>query len=200
MNNLYFMSGRETEKPTYSIFPCKELGKLPYELIPLLEDKREFITDCYFKKISVGKDSLIYEDAEENAEVWTDYPANYFAWPIMSEKLKDIIESSATGQEGIDFIKLKVRHYSLEKIYYLLRFNKAIDSIDKENTLFVKDTDLIIKPVFRADKLDQYHIFYKPQAYDLWRISSAIYVTGEVKRAIIKSGIKDVKFSKARVV
>ena len=136
------MSWKETKKPIYSIFPCKDLGKLAHELIPLLKDKKEFITDCYFKKISVGKDSLIYEDAEENADLWTDYPANWFAWPIMSEKLKDIIESNSTRKEGIDFIKMKVRHFSLEKFYYILRFNKVIDSIDKENSSYYKEHEI----------------------------------------------------------
>ncbi len=193
------MCWKDSRKPAYSIFPCKNLGMPAHEMIPLLENKSDFLTECFFKKLTVVKNSLISENAEKDADVWKDYPPNWFAWPILSEKMKQLIESNLTGQEGIDFITVKVSHYSVSRLYYILRFNRKIECLDKAKSMYAPSTDFLIRPVFRGDFLDQYHTLGRPEGHDLWKITSEIYVTEEIRKAIIKAKIQNVEFSPMKV-
>lgn len=66
----------------------------------------------------------------------------------MSERLKSIIETNLTRNEKIDWIQCKVKNESEEQTYFIIRFNKMLDVLDMQKTMFVQGTDHIIKPVF----------------------------------------------------
>ena len=199
MSNLYSMSWKDDCKtPDYSIFPKEKVGP-SYELIPLLEGKNQFICSCCFKKIVVGKKGLVYVEVTENDPVWTDYPANSFAWPIFSEKFMTLIGENTSDEDKIDWINLQVEHFGITRSYYILRFNKLHDIIDSKNTLYVENTDLIIRPCFRAEAFEKIQIASIPTSHNLWKITSGLYVSERLKNTIMKHKIKGLEFSKARI-
>ena len=185
--------------PTFSIFPRKE-SWLAHELIPILEGKHIFPGECYFRKILVGKKGLIYRDVAVADPVWQNYPPNAFAWPIFSEPLKQLIQENVSEAANIDWIKMSVEHFQDKRQYYILKFNELHDVIDKENTLYVRGTDNIIRPCFRKINFDKVQIATIPTSGNLWKITSGVYVSGKLKKAIEKSGTPGIEFSKTRAI
>lgn len=199
MNKAYFMTWKDQRKqPVYSVFPTQETGPAR-ELIANLEGKNRFICDGYFRKITVGDTGLIYEPAEPEADVWKDYPANALATALCSAKMRDIINSSITDYENVDWIEWTVEHAGSQKQYYLLRFNEILDVVDKASTTYVRGTDHIIKPTFSSRSLDRFHIFTVPRSHNLWKITSGIYVTEEVRAALKDARIAGIEFSPCAV-
>lgn len=199
MSNVYFMSGKDDcRTPAYSIFPIEKVG-LAFELIPLLDGKSKFICSCHFKKITLAKKGLVYEEVTEGDPVWIDYPANSFAWPIFSERFMALIRENTSDEDNIDWINLRVEHFGISKSYYILRFNKLHDIIDSSKTLYVENTDLIIRPCFKATAFEKIQIAAIPIANNLWKITSGLYVSEILKNMIIKHKIEGLEFSKARI-
>jgi hypothetical protein len=121
MSKVYSLCWKENRnKSAFSVFPKKKLG-LAHETIPLLEGKDIFLAECFFKKITVNKSELRYEEVTSEDDVWQDYPPNVFAWPIFSEHFKSIIDSNISGNECIDWIKVNIEHFDVIKPYYILR-------------------------------------------------------------------------------
>ena len=160
--------------------------------------KNTFLVDTFFKLITVESNGLAYHDVKPSDKVWQDYPPNAFALPIFSEKFKNSINEGLTGKEEIDWININVKHFDDQRIYYLLRFNKLYDVIDKQNTLYVKNTNQIIRPCFKEKVFNEIAISPKPQNHDLWKITSGLYVSENLMQIIKKAKIKGVEFSKCR--
>jgi hypothetical protein len=95
----------------------------------------------------------------------------------------------------------RLKNQNLEtKKYYVLRFNKTLDVLNLEKTLFVKGTDHIIKPVFSLLKINLLNIFCKPSSYNLWKISSGLYVSEKLKKDIQINDVTGVVFEKTSVL
>ena len=200
MSKVYFMCWKDNpKKPTYSVFARKKLG-LAHELIPILDGKKDFNGEFYFKKITVGKNGLLYEESEELASVWQDYTPNEFAWPIVSEKFRNILMDNTSEIDGIDFIKIFVAHFNETKPYYILRFNKLNDVIDVANTLYVKDTNHIIRPCFKEAAFDNIQIATEPRDHNLWKITSGIFISEKLKKALIRNKIESIEFTKRKSI
>jgi len=198
MSKVYFLCWKESpNKPTYSVFSRNKTG-IAHELIPVLDGKNEYNEEFYFRKIFVGQDGLVYEDTEESDPVWQDYPPNEFAWPIVSEKLHNIIINNTSHIDEIDFIKISISHFGKANSYYILRFNKLHDIIDVENTLYVEGTNRIIRPCFKEIAFDNIQIASKPDNYNLWKITSGIYVSDKFRKEIIREKIDGIEFSRAK--
>lgn len=74
-------------------------------------------------KLTEGKNDLINNDNLGGLTIlWEDYQANSLAWPMMSERLKDTIESNVKKSEAIDWIActLKAGNESKYIIYFAL--------------------------------------------------------------------------------
>lgn len=198
MENYYFLGGKHTPIGTVAFAP-KE-GKLGHELIQELDGKSVVPFEFKLKKVTEGKNDLIYNDSLEGLTMlWEDYQANSLAWPMMSERLKATIESNAKKSEAIDWIACTLKAGNESKIYYILRFNKVFDVLDLQKTLFIPGTDDIIRPCFSLSKIREYNIFTKPFDYNLWKITSAIYVNEAIRKAVQKAKLTGVKFEKVLV-
>lgn len=96
MNNYYLLSGKNNPKVASAFAP--EGTKLAHELITELDDANELPFKLNLVKLTVGKNGLIKSnDLSDLKEIWLDYQPNSLAWPLMSEKLKGVIENNLTG-------------------------------------------------------------------------------------------------------
>lgn len=195
MSNYYLLSGKNKLQVAMAVAP-KDV-KLAQDLIIQLEGYSELPFELNLVRSTSGKNGLVEsEDLTHLKEVWLDYQPNSLAWPLMSEKLKIIIEKRLTGNEKVDWITAVINGKGEQRKYYIPRFNKMLDVLDMQKTIFVQGTDHIIKPVFSLSKISSYGIFSKPLSDNLWKITPGIYVNEEVKKAIQNEKLKGVDFEK----
>lgn len=198
MSNYYFLSGKNRPQVASAFAPDKT--KLSREWANDLEGLTEFPVDFQLIKLTVEKNGLKESDnLNDLNEIWLDYIPNSLAWPFMSLKLKSIIERHLTGNENINWISAKVSGNNEERTYYIPRFEKMLDVLDIEKTMFVNGTDLIIKPFFSLSKIRNFAIFHKPSSHNLWKITSGLYINELLKKAIQKENISGIQFEKVRV-
>jgi hypothetical protein len=199
MEKYFLLSWKNGKEPLASAFAPKG-SKLAQDLISELNGINKLPFELSLVKLDVGKNALIESnDLSDLKEIWLDYQPNSLAWPLMSERLKSVIEANLTGNEQIDWIECKVKNGSEERTYFILRFNKMLDVLDMQKTMFVQGTDHIIKPVFASSKISAYGIFSKTSLYDLWKITTGLYVSDVLKKAIQKEKLTGVDFEKTTV-
>jgi hypothetical protein len=175
-------------------------SKADHDLIKILNGKDKLPFELNLVKLEVGKKGLIESnDLSDLKEIWLDYQPNSLAWPLMSKVLKSIIETNLTGIEQIDWIECKVKNGCEERSYFIPRFNKMLDVLDMQKTIFVQGTDHIIRPVFAGSKISAYSIFSKPSSNDLWKITSGLYVSNLLKKAIQKAKMTGMDFENVTV-
>ncbi|GIQ61429.1 hypothetical protein Flavo103_45640 [Flavobacterium collinsii] len=199
MNKYYLLSWKNSAQTASAIYDSED--QIAHELIPKLKGKNSLPFSFILKRIKEGKNKIIIDNnLDELEEIWKDYMPNGFVWPLMSEKLKFVVEKNLTGNEHIDWIDCKVKKEDEERKYYILRFNKMLDVLNMEETTFVRGTDHIIRPVFSYSKIKDYNIFVKPSSHDLWRVPSGFYVSEKLKKEIEKEKLTGLDFSKVPVV
>jgi hypothetical protein len=198
MSNYYLLSWKHTPELASAIYAIE--NQVAHELIPELNGKNYLPFDFQLKRVKETKDGLITDsDLSALSKVWLDYQPNSLAWPLISENLKSLIEANLTGNEQIDWIECKVKNENEERPYFILRFNKMLDVLDMQKTMFVQGTDHIIRPVFASSKISAYSIFSKPSSHDLWKITSGLYVSDALKKAIQKAKLTGMDFEKTSV-
>jgi len=199
MEKYYLLSWKNRKEPVASAFAPKG-SKLAQDLISELNGINKLPFDFSLVKLDVGKNSLIESnDLSDLKEIWLDYQPNSLAWPLMSERLKSIIEANLKRNEQIDWIKCKVKNGSEERAYYILRFNEMLDVLDMQKTMFVQGTDHIIRPVFASSKIASYSIFSRPSSHYMWKITSGLYISDILKKAIQKAKLTGMDFEKTSV-
>lgn len=199
MENYYFLSWKEEQKSSTSAFAPKGT-KLAHDLISELRDVHKLPFELHLVKLDTDEKGLIISnDLSDVKEVWLDYQPNSLAWPIMSSKMKNLIESNLKGNENVDWIECTIKNKEEERIYFILRFNTVLDVLDFQQTSFVQDTDHIIRPVFSSSKIGAYTIFPKPASYNFWQITSGIFVSESLKKTMQKAKVTGIDFSKARI-
>jgi hypothetical protein len=173
MNNYYFLA--ENIKPKTAI-ACK-LGGTPlsHELIPSIIGKPVLEFELFLRsKPGENNDMMRNEDLSELKYTWLDYQPNNLAWPLMSERMKNLVVSHLTGMEEVVWIKVKINGLNEVRDYHIPCFINKLDVLDVEKTIFVKGTSHIIKPVFSLNKIVNFAMFHAPYLH--WEITSALYV------------------------
>jgi hypothetical protein len=200
MEKYYSLCWKDGKEPLASAFAPKG-SKADHELIKELNGISKLPFELSLVKLDVGKNGLIEsKDLTGLKEVWLDYQPNSLAWPLMSEKLKLIIAANLTGNEQIDWISCNVKNGNEVRPYFILRFNKMLDVLDVQKTMFVQGTEHIIRPVFANSKIIAFNVFSKPSLHDLWKITSGIYISEILKKAIQKANLTGLDFEKTSVV
>jgi len=199
MEQYYLLSWKEGKEPLASAFAPKG-SKADHELVQILNGINKLPFEFSLVKLDVGKNGLIESnDLSDLKEIWLDYQPNSLAWPLMSERLKLVIEENLTGNEQVDWIACNIKNGNEKRPYFILRFNKILDVLNMQKTMFVQGTDHIIKPVFDISKISAYTIFPKPSSYDLWKITPALYITDELKKIIQKKKLTGLDFAKTSI-
>lgn len=199
MEKYFLVSWKNGKDPLASAYAPKGI-KLAQDLISELNDINKLPFELSLVKLDADKNGLIESnDLSDLKEIWLDYQPNSLAWPLMSERLKSLIEANLLGNEQIDWIECKVKNGSEERTYFILRFNKMLDVLDMQKTIFVQGTDHIIRPVFASSKISAYNTFSKPSSHDLWKITSGLYVSDVLRKAIHKAKLTGMDFEKTTV-
>ncbi|MCB9823356.1 hypothetical protein H6802_00105 [Candidatus Nomurabacteria bacterium] len=191
---------RDWERNSAVVAYTQEAPPISYELIPKLEGKNILPFELVLKSIKIGKSGLIIEEILTESKIaWLDYLPNCLAWPLMSEKMKTIINNNLTGKEDIDWILAEINAIKERRNYYFPRFKRKLDVLDLQRTTFVPGTDQIIKPCFSSQKVANYNVFHKPISHYSWKIPSSIYVSETIKNAIESEGLTGVGFDEVSV-
>jgi hypothetical protein len=168
---------------------------LAYELIPELQNKIEVPFDFTLKKVTKSKSGLLVStDISELKYKWLDYQPNNLAWPLMSEKMKTLIEQNLTGEEGIVWMKVIIKADLERRLYFIPRFKQKLDVLDENKTKFVKNTNHIIFPFFSADKIKKFSIFHTPS--DFCEITLDLFIDEKIKDQLMKEKITGVDLKK----
>ena len=124
-----------------------------------------------------------------------DILSNDLGYTMMSERIKRIIDKHLTGKESLRWLSVVVKGKTLEKEYYIPVFEKYLDTLDKSKTIYIPDTNLIVKAAYDYEKVKQYAIFHDPGDSE-WQMSYFISVNDSIKRAIEKEGIPGLEFER----
>jgi len=195
----YFLSWKHKGNVGYVAYTNIK-APLDHELIEIIADSSILYFDFTIKEVTETRKGLIVNDRfDTSANIWLDYIPNSLAWPLMSEKMKNLIDNNANKEDEISWISTNVSSGNEVRRYYILKFNKRPDVLDVEETLFVKGTDVIIKPVFSSSKILNLSIFTKSGYGNLWKITSSLFVSEKLKKAIQKEKLTGLEFSETRV-
>lgn len=192
----YYLLGIENKNESV-VANAPEGTKLAHELIFEINSEKLPFNLNLIKVLTTKKGLVKSEDFTKLENPWLDYLPNSLVWPLMSIKLKDVITNSLKGNEGIEWVKVKVYLKDEPRDYFIPRFNEKLDVLNKEETKYVPGTDQIIKPSFSNSKISNYSIFHKPTMF--WKITNEIYVNEEVKNAIEENGLTGITFEKTSV-
>lgn len=199
MKKYYCLRWSDTTEGASAFYEGK--SRLDEELIPQLEGKNQMPSDFKMKRIKECKNGLIIDDdLNRLKEVWLDYQPNSLAWPIMSKRLKNLIDASLTGNEQIDWISCHLRNGDEVRQYYIIRFNKMMDVYDMKKTVFMDETkEYVTKPVFSFSKIKNCSVFPRPSFYDFWKFPTSFYVDEDIRKKILKEKLTGIKFEKVLV-
>lgn len=173
---------------SYMLVPqLTELSSLPSELV---------LKDVLFENNGSRQSS----ELGKLKHLWYDYQPNSLAWPIFSERFKNLINSQTTGEKPFDWLTVTIRQNSkVSRQYYLLRFTKHQDVLDLEHSVFAgRNSDFLVKPVFDAKKVAGLTIFSAER--DGEHITSGIYVSQQIKDLARKQGLVGLNFESTRTV
>lgn len=198
MNRYYFLA--EKIKRGTAFAGTKGKTPLSHELILDVIGRSELPFKLFLKKVTISKgDWQLNENLTGLKYLWLDYQPNTLAWPLMSEKMKNLISTYLTGKEGVVWIKALVNGGNEVKEYFIPIFSHKLDVLDEQKTIFVSGTAHIVKPVFSLSKVSQLHIFHKPQEL-FWEISLGLYVSEVLKKAMQKEKLTGVDFENTTVL
>ncbi|MDD2798342.1 MAG: hypothetical protein PHV20_07075 [Bacteroidales bacterium] len=193
----YFILAEKVKKGTAMACSVGEVPPL-HLFVKELKDKLEFPFELVFQKSTIVKGRWQPNDDISDLTIfWTDFILNDRALPFMSEKMKEIIDHNLTGNEGVAWMQIGVNLLNERRIYYLPRFEKKLDVLDLQKTIFVESSGLVLKPTFSKNKVANLSIFHLPDFK--WEMPSGLYVNEIVKKEMQKAKLTGVGFESARV-
>lgn len=201
MENYYFLGGKNTS-PVASAFAPEEIRQMDtVELIQTLDTVQKLPFNFKLIKLTITRKGLIESsDLTGLKTKWLDYQPNSQAWPLFSERMKNVIEDYLTGKEGVSWISAFISGNNEEQTYFIPRFEQPLDVLDKDKTTFVPGTNQIIKPVFSYSKIKDYSVIFKPEFGNMWKIPSGFYVNEKIKQTVIKDNFTGIVFEKTTVI
>lgn len=121
-----------------------------------------------------------------------DYLDNDLAWPIFSEKFKDIVAPFLPNL-NIQWIKAEINDFN-KKSYtaFILKFNFTSDVLDKDRTIFAAN-NFVVKAVLSREKVKGMNFFTVPGS------DFRLIVSEDVKLEIEKNNLTGAYFSKVPV-
>lgn len=136
-----------------------------------------------------------------SSQIPIDYVANSEALPMMSGKMRGIIEAGLNGNEGVRWMSAKIHNMTDTFQYFVPVFTKFLDTLDIEHTLFsirsaesfVKPYRNIVKPYFKAAVVQQYGMFHNCGPF--WQITTGIYARADIMKSLKQEKITGISFS-----
>jgi len=186
--NVAVACAPEGTPASYMLVPqLTGLSSLPFELA---------LKDVLFEKNGSRQSS----ELGKLKHLWYDYQPNSLAWPIFSERFKNIIDSQTAGEKPFDWLTVTIRQNSkASRQYYVLRFTKQQDVLSLEHSVFAgRNLDFLVKPVFDAKKVEKLTVFSAEINGE--PITSGIYVSQQVKDVAKAQGLVGLNFESMRTV
>lgn len=184
-----------------------------YKLAMNMEGENDIV--CHFNMdfnipqnaLLVGKYYAGWDDnteifyLNEEGNVWTDYLANDKGWFLVSEKLKQILESLNTD---IQFLKVTVKESQdeeLKRSYYFANVLRVVDALCLEKSKYIETEIAGIGTIYTVSK---YGIFAnKTDNSDVFKLSSRqqipLFVSEVFKNMIEKENITGISLREIAV-
>jgi len=191
---LTWSTGYDTNAP---VAYAPEDALLAHELLPKVIELEKLPFNLKLESVNIENNGLSRLGYLKSNHQPADYQPNSLAWPLMSGKMKEIINGLIKGNEGLKWIKVNVQGRECVYSYFIPIFTKKLDTLDYKNTLFVPNTDHIIKAVFDYEKIKQYEIFHGHSP--LWQISPEIYISERIKKELLNNQITGIQFEKIEI-
>jgi hypothetical protein len=201
----YFMSPKNSRQVAVADFPA-HLPLYAYALMdPVPEELltvEELPFDLTLKKVTfTRKGSVHSDDLSSLRHPWADYQPNTLAWPLVTARLRAIIDRHASGLECHEWVRVTVRPGTgAGRPYYILRFQEEQDLLNREASVFwpVADKpDLLLTPAFAQEKIAALSVFPYPSG--CWQIPSGLCVSKQVKEAAKREGLVGLHFEDLRI-
>ena len=126
---------------------------------------------------------------------FSDYQANSEACRLCSSKLRSIIDRNKSPQDQIQWLPMVVKdEHGEEREYFILHFPVIYDVIDRENSTYFGE-DQLIKPVFSLRKIGRHKVFN----YDSYNFFS-FFISEDIRKDIEKEKCTNLNISKIQVV
>ncbi len=128
-----------------------------------------------------------------------DYLADDLGIPLMSEKLKNIIDKHLTGKENLQWYDAIVNYKNKKITYYVPKFMNNLDVLNNEKSMFNRKTGSLIKANLLISKIENYSFFPLPELSDSIPFEHRLIVSDEIKKDVIKKKLAGIVFSKVLV-
>lgn len=199
MSKYYLMSGKHMQPCSSAFTP---VGTKPiYQLFEELNrsDKLPFELELVYLSFKKGE-MVISKDLSGLSQMWLDYQSNNLYGPLLSTKLRSIIDRNLTGLEGLTWIEAIVNGGSEKRLYYIPKFNQLLDVLNEDESKYhISDRKTAI-PLFASNKINQYSVFFNPSNYSITKIPTNLYVNSKIKQMIKESNIQGVTFETITVL
>jgi hypothetical protein len=201
----YLMSPKNSRQVAVAAFPphlplsaYALMSPVPEELLTV----DEFPFDLTLKKVAfIPKGSVESDDLSGLPRPWADYQPNALAWPLVSARLRAIIDRHASGQERHEWVRVTVRPGTgAGRPYHVLRFREQLDVLHKEASVFwpvAGKPDRLVDPAFAQEKITALSVFPYPSG--CWQIPSGLCVSEQVKVAAKREGLMGLNFEDLRI-
>lgn len=147
--------------------------------------------------LSLGK--IPFEFSANANEHLEDYLADDLGIPLMSDKLMKIINKHLTEKEGLQWYDVIVNYGKEKNRYYAPKFEKNLDVLNEEKSLFNSNTGSLIKANLLMSKIDSYSFFPLPELSEDLPFGIRMVISDEIKKDIVKAKLTGMDFSKAPI-
>lgn len=162
-----------------------------YDTWQLFQDRKEKFVDLFWKLELIRELPSHQFEGKINRLSWLDYPRDMLLYPIISEKLLQVLLSVSQFQH--ELFPLKIIDWKSEETtdnFIFLHLLECIEAIDYEKSIYYED--LIPK------EIQQYALKEPSGGYPpLFRVKNASltwFVSAEAKEALEAADIKGVRF------
>lgn len=108
---------------------------------------------------------------------------------MLSEEFKNILCSYIPMDYPVEFLPVLISSVDYgNRIFYVLHFTKIFDVIDKQNTIYIEGTDIVLKVRLDYEKVKNLHLFNSQPVND-------VIVSAKLRNRLKKEGLdKGVEF------
>ena len=128
-----------------------------------------------------------------------DYLADDLGIPLMSYKLKSVIQQHLTGHEDLQWWEVNIHYQDSEIMYYVPKFEHNLDVLNESKSLFNKSNGELIKANLCYSKAERYAFFPLPELSEDIPFEHRLVVSDKIKKDITRAKLTGIIFSKIPV-
>lgn len=189
--NYYWMSINNNRVSTIAYAPSGI--PVSHELIAEIVSRKSLSFSLKLHDVAVF-DKLEKGELSDN---FYDYQPNSLAWPIMSEKMRSIIEQHLTGLEQIKWKEVTIDGCTRSKLYYIPVFTSKLDTLNIAESIIIPSSGIVLKPCFNREKVEKFAMFHGYNKF--WNVTTQVYINEEIKKDLQNSSLKEISFSRVKI-